>query len=469
MFRQLQDSYDRYRKQRRRQDLPIGSFRRPPTSTFGTITSSITSSFRSNNNSNGSFRTKDHTNIPPYNSRGIGTSMDGSASSIQTPWMIQKNWQRTEKPVRITYICIIVGILMIWYGVRFISYYNGSVNINCHSTACDLIIYPIGFQRKIQLHNIPRQQLINVQPVKTLLNGTFVTDQNIQLNEAYNKRNKYSKHQNPNYSKGASYKGPDSNGHYLSYAFVLQDKNNDDERRIGMIDVDNKSDSSGDGNSKNDDQTSSIPEVDLTPLFPFLQKVDEDQSSSNNAVRTPPKYRLIPKTFGARHSQRRVRSMILKIESYVKFKRQKLVIIETASPAWQGIVLIVLGVVTVMITCTLGQFTNDYYATPQQYRGPGMRNSTTGSQRREQLLQKHNPSPSAAIAKRKVTLQSVNQIATPSQYEVNTSTTSATTATPRPPSTSSYTTNAATNMRANPNVSYRKAVASAHARSRVTQ
>lgn len=458
MFRQLQESYNRYNQKRRQQDLPIGSFRRPPTSSIGTIASSITSSFRSNNKSSSSSNGRIHS----YGGTSRTSSMaDGSASSIQTPWMIQKTWQRTEKPVRITYICIMIGILMIWYGIRFISYYNGSININCHSVACDVIIYPIGFQKKIQLLNIPRQQFVNVQPVKTLRNGTFVTDQNIHLNDSYrNQKNKYSKHQGASYGKSSSYKGPDSNGHYFSYAFVLQDKNQNEERHIGMIDTDASS-------NNNENNLPTTPEVELTPILPFLQRIDDDTNNNyDGGSSLPTKYRLIPKTFGARHSQRRVRSMINKIETYIKFRRQKLVIIETASPAWQGIVLIVFGSVTILITCTLGQFMNEYNS-QQQYRGPGMRNSSNGSHRREQLLQKHNPSPSASIAKRKVTLQSVNQIATPSQYEVNTTTTNTTSSSTRPPtSTSSYTT---TNMTANPNISYRKTVASAHARSRVTQ
>jgi hypothetical protein len=397
--------------------------------------------------------------------------------------MIQKTWQRTEKPVRITYICIIIAILMIWYGIRYLSYYNGSININCHSVACELIIYPIGFQKKIQLVNIPRQQFVHVQPVKTWYNGTFVTDQNIELQDtSYKKKKnnkKYGKHQSSSYSKSASYKGPDSNGHYLSYALVLQDKNPNTERHIGMIHKEETTDTDG-----NDNDIPTIPEVDLTPILPFLQKMDDnDNNDLNNhhdisAATPPPKYRLIPKLFGARHSQRRVRSMINKIDTYIKFRRQKLVIIETATPAWQGIVLIVMGTVTVLITCTLGQFTNDtdyYYQQQQQYRGPGMRNSITATQRRrEQLLQKHNPSPSTTLAKRKVTLQSVHQIATPSQYEVSTAATATATTTTRSRSTTgtNHTTSsvrttrpsAAMNMNVNPNLSYRKAVTSAHAR-----
>lgn len=460
MFRQLQESYNRYNQKRRQHDLPIGSFRRPPTSSIGTIASSITSSFRSNNNNTTGSSSSNGRSIHSYGPSRTSSMVDGSASSIQTPWMIQKTWQRTEKPVRITYICMMMGILMIWYGIRYISYYNGSININCHSVACDLIIYPIGFQRKVQLLNIPRQQFVNVQPVKTLLNGTFVTDQNIQLNDSYrNQKNKYSKHQGSSYSKSSSYKGPDSNGHYLSYAFVLQDKNQNVERHIGMIDTET---------TNNENNSPTTLEVELTPILPFLQRIDEDNNDGGSSSSIPSKYRLIQKTFGARHSQRRVRSMITKIETYIKFRRQKLIIIETASPAWQGIVLIVFGSVTILITFTLGQFMNEYNS-QQQYRGPGMRNSSNGSYRREQLLQKHNPSPSATIAKRKVTLQSVNQIATPSQYEVNTATaanTTSSTSTRPPSSTPSYTT---TNMTANPNISYRKTVASAHARSRVTQ
>jgi hypothetical protein len=447
----------------KKEDLPIGSFRRP-TSTLSKWKNPLTSFISSNHSvPNGSYS----------NNNNYGMTYDGSASSIRTPSAIQKTWQRTEVPVRITYISILIGIVLMLFGWRWISYNNAGFNLHCHSIACDLSIYPIGFKRTIHLYNIPRQQIINVQSVKTISNGTFVTDQNIVLMETFKK--KYSKHQPSSYSKSSSYKGPDENGHYISYAIVLQDKNPNQQQqeRIGMINQD-----SNDGNNNNnEEEITPIPEVELQPILPFLQNIDNDNDNGQQ-------YRLIPRMFYAKHSQRRVRSMISKIETYIKHRRQKLIIIENASPAWQGIVLIVFGAVTILITCTLGQFTNETnYYDPYSSRRNVSSNTTRNNKNnnnitKEKRLQQHNLLPSASIAKRKTTLQSMNQVTTPSQYEVQTQSTTSSSNNKRNNSTSSTNNTAGTtnmnrtttnNSNNNSNVNYRKTIASAHARSRVVQ
>jgi hypothetical protein len=342
-------------------------------------------------------------------------------------------WQRASAAVRTSWIVLIVGFVMLLYGWRWVRYSSAGVALTCHSLACDITIYPIGFHRSIKISNIHRQQLSNVMGIKTKRDGTFVTDQNVVLMEPYTTKKK-GKSKSSSYAKSSAYKGPDENGHYLTYAILLRDR---DTSKPDIV-------------VNGEEETETVPEVDLTPLLPYLDAI-ESTSDSAKMEPHPPQYRLIPRKFGTRHSQRRVRTMVQKIESYMKHRRQKLVVIENAAPAWQGIVLIVVGAMVVLITCAVGQFYDEV-----AHRGPGVR--------RKEQLKKHNPSPSTIIAKRKMVVQNVNQLATPLQYEVRTAPNVAVSAT----KTNKVSTTSSSSSSNNPNVNYRRAAASAHARSRVT-
>ena len=324
---------------------------------------------------------------------------------------------------------MVLSVFMLLFGWRWLRYSSAGLSISCLSLTCDLVIYPIGFVRPVKLSNLHRDQIANVMAVKTQRDGTFVTDRNIVLMDPYVKKKGKKKQ---TYQKSSSYKGPDENGNYLSYAIILQKKEQSNSEQES-----NESNILGE----------TISQVDLTPLLPYVDSLESTASDTADIdpSLTLKQYRLIPRKFGTRHNQRRVRGMVQKIEGYIKHRRQKLVIHENAAPAWQGIVLIVLGATTLLITIALGQFYDE-----EVVKGPGVR--------RKEQLKKHNPSPSSTIAKRKLVVQNANQIATPMQYEVQTVATKP----PPPPLPKDRGPD-------NPNLSYRRAVASAHAQSRVTR
>jgi len=295
---------------------------------------------------------------------------DGSAASIHTTPTLQQAWQRASPTVKATWISLLACICMTWFGWRWIRYNSAGLYLNCHSTACELKVIPIGWKKKVVIEDLSRSQLQNAFAVKTTKLGAFVTDQNIQLTEPYDRSKKKSKY---NKSKNSNYKGPDENGNFLSYAIVLSDKKADDsnQRRRQQKEKGLAEEERG--------QEAQQPEVDLRLLHPYMDPMEASSSdeTANAAESAGRLFRLIPRQFGVRQSKRRVRTMIQKIESYIKRRRQKLVVRENSPPSWQGVLLMVFGCIGIVLSAVLGQFQDE-----AAVRGPGVRRQQQNANKR---------------------------------------------------------------------------------------
>ena len=84
---------------------------------------------------------------------------------------------------------------------------------------------------------------------------------------------------------------------------------------------------------------------------------------------------IIIRKFGINQSRRRVKTTVQKIDSYIKRRRHKLTVKENTPPAWQGILLLVLGIFGLLLTMLIGQ----YWEPPEKKRqtGPGTRARST--------------------------------------------------------------------------------------------
>lgn len=320
---------------------------------------------------------------------------DGSAAGIHTTPTLQQTWQKAPPAVKTTWISLLTSLWMVWMGYRWIRYNMAGVVLECHSTTCELRVTPVGWSKRVTIENLSRSQLQYVVAVKTDQQGTFVTDQNIVLTEPYD-RNKKGKNNKKN--KQNNYKGPDEDGNYLSYAIVLSDKR----------DVPNNN---NDGANQYNEEPPP-PEADLKRIHPYTERfitttfgTDGQQEQGQNVL-----YRLIPRRFGVRQSKRRVRSMIQKLESYIKRRRQKVTIREHSTPAWQGILLMIFGGIGVVLTAVLGHFAEE---TP--VRGPGVRR-----RQQQQQKQQQSSSQSSFLKKQPHTVQDAYAPTTPAQYEVST-------------------------------------------------
>ena len=76
--------------------------------------------------------------------------------------------------------------------------------------------------------------------------------------------------------------------------------------------------------------------------------------------------------FGLSQTRMRVRSNVNKVESYIKRRRQKLLLKESATLPWQGILCLVFGLVFFLLVILLGQF---FEEEPRKQGGPGSRRS----------------------------------------------------------------------------------------------
>lgn len=176
-----------------------------------------------------------------------------------------------------------------------------------------------------------RNQLHSAQGTKTDKAGRFLHVDTSKYEPPQRGKGKKKK-----YSTG-SYKGPDEKGQYRSYMVKFRAKSPDDVEKT------------------EDD----VPDGDFSALAKFLEFDTKEQL-----------YVMHMRQFGLSHSRTRIRSMINKIESYQKRRRQKLIVKESATLPWQGILCLIFGLLGLMLTLLIGQFWEE---APRRQGGPGTR------------------------------------------------------------------------------------------------
>jgi hypothetical protein len=185
---------------------------------------------------------------------------------------------------------------------------------------------PLGGRTKTVIFS--RNQLHSSQATKTDKAGNFLEADTAKYSPPRRdgKKKKYNT---------GSYKGPDEKGEYKSYALKFRMKSPDD--------VEKTEDDVADG--------------DFSQVLQYMHLEDD-------------LYVLHMRQFGLFHSATRIRSMINKIDSYLKRRRQKLIVKESANLPWQGIVCLIFGLLGLMLTLLIGQFWEE---TPKRQGGPGTR------------------------------------------------------------------------------------------------
>ncbi len=298
---------------------------------------------------------------------------DGSAASIYMAPPIVQSWQRSSVVLRRTTQAALFFLFLTYMGYRAIRYGNAHVQVNCLSTECLISVQPIGWRKQTKL-TVSRSQLIHALPVRTLKDGSFVSDDKVSTDD-HTRNNKGKKKSKTNAN---TYKGPDQEGYYISYAVYFQDKN-------AMAD------------EKNSPNSADIPPVSLTPLLEFLTPVKDQEGQ----------YRLTMSHFGNFQTRRRVRTMIQKVLSYTKRRRQKVLIKESRSPSWQGIVMVVLGVIGTLLSILLGQIWDEDDPSQRSKKparrnnqqrpgGPGARRETVGMASNNQIPSRYEVASSSA-------------------------------------------------------------------------
>ena len=193
--------------------------------------------------------------------------------------------------------------------------------MDCHARACYIDITPPGFQgtRRIK---VGRSQVVRSQATKVDKFGKFVENDTGSI--VYR----------PRKSKDYNSRGPDANGNFESYNLILSNG-----KTTAGTDS-NKDESSAEDN---DDE-----ETDLSELAEFV--TIEDTSGH---------YVLSMRQYNFGQTRRRSKTMVNKIDAYIRRRRHKLLIKENAELSVIGIILIVLGMFGLLVVLLLGEFWED--------------------------------------------------------------------------------------------------------------
>lgn len=186
-----------------------------------------------------------------------------------------------------------------------------------------------------------RTQLHSAQATKVDKAGNFLSVDNSKYEPPQRQKGKKKK----GYKSGA-YKGPDENGEYKSYALKFHPNTPSHEEKT----------------------EEDVDDGDFSPLENYMSKEQQEDGSEV--------WVLHMRKFGLAQSRTRIRSMVNKVESYMKRRRQKLLVKETAPLPWQGLLFLIFGLLGLMLTLLIGQFWDEV---PRKQGGPGARRSHMSS------------------------------------------------------------------------------------------
>mmetsp|Transcript_126780 Transcript_126780/g.189134 ORF Transcript_126780/g.189134 Transcript_126780/m.189134 type:complete len:318 (+) Transcript_126780:203-1156(+) len=281
------------------------------------------------------------TSIPAGDQGGFGLPLggnagpDGSGRAIKMDAPVVKAWKQASSFTKYSYYILAFFFLLIFVGYRYLRYGNASIWLTCHATECTLEVTPPGTRTATVVFS--RFQLHSAQPIKTDKSGNFLM---IDTSKYEPPRAKGKKK-----GKTGSYKGPDEDGNYKSYSLKFREKSPDD--------VEKSEEDVEDGD------------------FSIVKKYLASDPNGEEGVHV-----LHMRQFGLAQSRTRIRSTLNKVESYIKKRRQKLVVKESATLPWQGILCLIFGLMGVMLTLLIGQFWEE---PPKRHGGPGMRRTPAKS------------------------------------------------------------------------------------------
>lgn len=222
---------------------------------------------------------------------------------------------------------------------------QASIWLTCHQQECTLEMTPPGSRTITVVFS--RTQLHSAQAIKTNGVGNF-------LEIDTDKYEPPRKHKGKKYSNKYNKKGPDEQGKYRTY-------------RIKFHVV------SPESNERTEEDT---PDGDFEPVKKFMNR-EEDGT-----------YSLHMRHFGLSQSRTRVRANVNKVESYIKKRRQKLLLKENATLPWQGILCLVFGLMGFLLSLLIGQFWDE---APKRQGGPGARRSGAAGARPSTTAGKNKP------------------------------------------------------------------------------
>eukprot|EP00578_Thalassiosira_sp_NH16_P013156 CAMPEP_0181124122 /NCGR_PEP_ID=MMETSP1071-20121207/26295_1 /TAXON_ID=35127 /ORGANISM="Thalassiosira sp., Strain NH16" /LENGTH=415 /DNA_ID=CAMNT_0023209371 /DNA_START=141 /DNA_END=1388 /DNA_ORIENTATION=- len=319
---------------------------------------------------------------------------DGSGKSIKMEAPLAKAIRSADGFIKGTYVWFFVSILFIWGGWSWMRRNSASMILDCNSSGCTLTIQrPYYFLPRNSSSVIPvkskserttkieikRDQLVRADNIKWdpesrqisenygLNSPTYTSQQKIldadaedgegNTNKPWNQHKK--KKKKKQYKKSGHYRhgGPDADGNYDSYVIVLRDP------LPPSFESDEEIDPNESPSKKMQRQMAAQHNSmanDPNSLASMLAPYAITEDVSNRVSTSSTEYIIHLRDFNLGQTRRLARTNVSKINAYTKGRRASCILRESRPVAWQGLVLLILGIFSVVLCLLLGQFWEEH-------------------------------------------------------------------------------------------------------------
>lgn len=320
---------------------------------------------------------------------------DGSGKSIKMEAPLAKAIRSADGFIKGSYVWFFVSILFIWGGWSWIRRNSASMILDCNSSGCTLTIQrPYYFLPRNSSSGIPvkskskrktkieikRDQLVRADNIKwdpesqqILMNyglnsPTYSSQQQNtdeedgegganRPNKPWNQHKKKKKKKQYKQSGHYRHGGPDADGNYDSYVIVLRDP------LPPSFESDEEADPNESPSKKMQRQMAAQHNSmthDPNSLASILAPYAITEDGSDRVLTSSTEYIIHPRDFNLGQTRRLARSNVSKINAYAKGRRASCILRESRPVAWQGLVLLILGIFSVVLCLLLGQFWEEH-------------------------------------------------------------------------------------------------------------
>mmetsp|Transcript_19660 Transcript_19660/g.27999 ORF Transcript_19660/g.27999 Transcript_19660/m.27999 type:complete len:391 (+) Transcript_19660:263-1435(+) len=313
---------------------------------------------------------------------------DGSGKSIKMEAPLVKAIRKADGFTKGTYIWLFISLFFVWAGWSWIRSVSASMILECNSNGCTLTIntpkaflprntpFNVGKKSKTKRKNkiqIWREQLVRVDNIKWdpesdqilenygLDSPTYSNNQNSNdsdedeeqpMNDKNKRKKKYEKYKRKYNTNGYNYRtgGPDEDGNYDSYVVVLRDPLPSTESDAVEDHEESPSMTMARQMQEQHKRMANDPNSLANRLAPYAIASDGRELASST------EYILHLRDFNVGYTRRMARTVVSKINAYIKGRRSSFIIRESRPIPWQGLVMLILGIFSTVLCLLIGQF-----------------------------------------------------------------------------------------------------------------
>jgi hypothetical protein len=338
------------------------------------------------------------TNLPT--TLAESTVADGSVKSIKIDASLAKAIRSADGFIKGTYAWLFVSIFLIYSGSVWIFRNSASIVLNCQADGCTFNFHtPYGFVPKKSIHGIipttdkskrkttieiKRDQLVRADNIKWDPESQVIAEnyglgspsyssqqQNEDEDEGgegegdsrrptkpWNKHKKYNNKKNyrsKKKGKKGKYKsyymtGPDADGNYDSYAVVVRDP------LPSSFNGDEESDPDESPSKRMQRQMAARHNSMMNDPNSFASLIAPYAITSNDSM----EYIIHLRDFNVGQTHRLPRTSVSKVNAYTTGRRKNFVLRESRPVKWQGLVLLIVGIFSLVLCLLLGVFWEEY-------------------------------------------------------------------------------------------------------------